>query len=179
LRWRQIFRELSRGTDMKAELVDYMVGHESKSGTGARYGKRQVVVLAQQMALFPRFKVPAINRPPAPHKRVRRTRKQIAADEAVREARHVAKLSARRPTISATRDRQAPLGRRAWLRRRHRPHDFDVDARRPPARQGGLESTAWLFPNAAGLRIMRWPEEPIPTNRGSLSATFFRHLPEI
>jgi hypothetical protein len=55
---------------MKAELVDYMVGHESKSGTGARYGKRQVVVLAQQMALFPRFKVPAINRPPAPHKRV-------------------------------------------------------------------------------------------------------------
>jgi len=70
LRWRQIFRELSRGTDMKAELVDHMVGHESKSGTGARYGKRQVVVLAQQMALFPRFKVPAINRPPAPHKRV-------------------------------------------------------------------------------------------------------------
>jgi hypothetical protein len=30
---------------MKPELCDYMCGHESKSGTGARYGKRKVPVL--------------------------------------------------------------------------------------------------------------------------------------
>ena len=83
---------------MKPELVDYMVGHESKSGTGARYGKRKVVVLAQQMKLFPRFKVPALNKPPAPHKRVRRTKEQIAADEAAREARREAKLPTRHTT---------------------------------------------------------------------------------
>src|SRR3981081_498347 len=35
-----------RGTRMKPELCDYMCGHESKSGTGARYGKRKVPVLA-------------------------------------------------------------------------------------------------------------------------------------
>lgn len=51
---------------MKPELCDYMCGHESKSGTGARYGKRKVPVLARQMALFPRFKVPALNKPRAP-----------------------------------------------------------------------------------------------------------------
>ena len=78
--WRHLWREIVRGTRMKPELCDYMCGHEGKSGTGARYGKRKVPVLAKEMALFPRFKVSALNRPPAPHKRTRRTRAQIAAD---------------------------------------------------------------------------------------------------
>jgi hypothetical protein len=51
--WRHLWREIVRGTRMKPELCDYMCGHESKSGTGARYGKRKVPVLARQMALFP------------------------------------------------------------------------------------------------------------------------------
>jgi hypothetical protein len=41
-----------------------MVGHESKNGASARHGKRKVPVLAEQMNLFPRFKVPALNKPP-------------------------------------------------------------------------------------------------------------------
>lgn len=82
--WRHLWREIARGTKMKPELCDYMCGHESKSGTGARYGKRQVSVLANEMSLFPRFKVPALNREPAPHRRSRRTRAQIAADESRR-----------------------------------------------------------------------------------------------
>jgi len=89
--WRHLWREIVRGTKMKPELCDYMCGHESKSGTGARYGKRKVPVLAKEMSLFPRFKVPALNRPPAPHKRTRRTPAQIAADvaaKAARQARH-------------------------------------------------------------------------------------------
>jgi hypothetical protein len=69
---------------MKPELCDYMCGHESKSGTGARYGKRKIPVLAKEMSLFPRFKVPALNRPPTPH---RRTRERIAADKSAKVAR--------------------------------------------------------------------------------------------
>ncbi len=91
--WRHLFRELSRGTKMKEELVNYMVGHESKSGTGSRYGKRKVPVLAAQMAMFPRFKVPALDAPPAPHKRIRRTRAQIAADNAAKETRKAARTT--------------------------------------------------------------------------------------
>ncbi|WP_456770405.1 DUF6538 domain-containing protein [Bradyrhizobium sp. USDA 4448] len=88
--WRHLWREIVRGTKMKPELCDYMCGHESKSGTGARYGKRKVPVLAKELALFPRFKVPALNRPPAPLKRTRRTPQQIAADKAERTARRAA-----------------------------------------------------------------------------------------
>jgi hypothetical protein len=69
-----------------------MVGHESKGGSGARYGKRNVPDLAANTKLLPRFKVPALNQPPAPHRRLRRTAAQIAADEAVK-----AEIRARRP----------------------------------------------------------------------------------
>jgi hypothetical protein len=92
--WRHLWREIVRGTKMKPELCDYMCGHESKSGTGARYGKRKVAVLAKEMALFPRFKVPALNRPSVPHKRTRRTREQIVADEAAKVARRTARANA-------------------------------------------------------------------------------------
>ncbi len=88
--WRHLWREIVRGTKMKPELCDYMCGHESKSGTGARYGKRKVPVLAKEMALFPRFKVPALDRPPSALKRTRRSPQQIAADKAERSARRAA-----------------------------------------------------------------------------------------
>jgi integrase len=78
--WRHLWRELVRGTKMKPELCDYMCGHEGKSGTSARYGKRKVPDLATQMAMFPRFKVPALDRPALPHKRIRRNTAQIAGD---------------------------------------------------------------------------------------------------
>jgi integrase len=88
--WRHLFRELSRGTEMKEEVVNYMVGHESKSGTSARYGKRKIPMLAAEMAKFPRFDVPALNEPPAPHKRVRRTNTEVAAAKAKKQARKAA-----------------------------------------------------------------------------------------
>lgn len=92
--WRHLWREIVRGTKMKPELCDYMCGHESKSGTGARYGKRKVAVLAKEMSLFPRFKVPGLNRPPTPRVRTRRTRAQIAADEAARIAQRETRATA-------------------------------------------------------------------------------------
>jgi hypothetical protein len=79
---------VKRPLTMKPELCDYMCGHESKSGTAARYGKRKLPVLAKEMALFPRFKVPALSKPLAPHKRSRRTRAQLdRAAKAVRQAK--------------------------------------------------------------------------------------------
>ena len=42
---------------------------------------------------LPRFKAPALNKPRAPHKRVRRTRAQIAADTATRAARRQARAN--------------------------------------------------------------------------------------
>lgn len=78
--WRHLWRELVRGTKMKPELCDYMCGHEGKGSPSGTYGKRQVPDLARQMALFPKFKVPALNQPPLPHKRIRRNPAQIAAD---------------------------------------------------------------------------------------------------
>ena len=92
--WRHLWREIVRGTRMKPELCDYMCGHESKSGTGARYGKRKVPVLVKEMALFPQFKVPALNRPPALRKRNRRTRAQILAEEAAKAPRRLARAKA-------------------------------------------------------------------------------------
>lgn len=92
--WRHLWREIVRGTRMKPELCDYMCGHESKSGTGARYGKRKVPVLATEMALFPRFKVPALTRRPKPHKRIRRTRAEIAAHGVAKAARRAARTKA-------------------------------------------------------------------------------------
>jgi integrase len=92
--WRHLWREIVRGTKMKPELCDYMCGHEGKSGTSSRYGKRQVPALAKQMVLFPRFKVPALNRAPVPYKRVRRNPAQIAADKAAKFGRRAVRRRA-------------------------------------------------------------------------------------
>lgn len=91
--WRHLFRELARGTEMKEEAVNYIVGHESKSGTGARYGKRKIAMLAAEMKKFPCFDVPALNEPAAPHKRVRRTNAEVAAAKADKAARKDARAS--------------------------------------------------------------------------------------
>lgn len=88
--WRHLFRELARGTEMKEEIVNYIVGHESKSGTGARYGKRKIAMLAVEMAKFPRFDVRALREAPAPHKRVRRTGAETAIARAKRASRTAA-----------------------------------------------------------------------------------------
>jgi integrase len=85
--WRHLWREIVRGTRMKPELCDYMCGHESKSGTGAR----KVPVLAKEMSLFPRFNVPALSRRAVPHKRTRRTLAELTADEAAKTAHRSAR----------------------------------------------------------------------------------------
>ena len=94
--WRHLWREIVRGTNMKPELCDYMCGHEGKSGTGARYGKRKVPVLAKEMALFPRFKVPARRKRPAPHRRGRRAAEQIPAEQGAKSSRAAPSAIARK-----------------------------------------------------------------------------------
>jgi hypothetical protein len=49
--------------------------------------KRKVPVLAKEMSLFARFKVPALGRSPAPHKRMRPAAAEIIADDAAKLVR--------------------------------------------------------------------------------------------
>jgi hypothetical protein len=65
-----------------------------KSGTGSQYGKWQVPALAKQMAMFPRFKVPALNRPALPQKRIRRNAAQISTDAAAKVERRARRTKA-------------------------------------------------------------------------------------
>jgi hypothetical protein len=48
------------------------------------------------MAVFPKFKVPALKVAPTPHERTRRTRAQIAADDAAKAAMLIGLGSRRR-----------------------------------------------------------------------------------
>ncbi|MET4449492.1 hypothetical protein ABIB75_007806 [Bradyrhizobium sp. GM2.2] len=95
--WRHLFRELSRGTEMKEEIVNYIVGHESRSGTSARYGKRKLSMLDAEMKKFPRFDVPALREEPAPHKRLRRTNAEVPLAKTVKVARDSRKAARATP----------------------------------------------------------------------------------
>jgi hypothetical protein len=79
--------------------------HEDEAGTlrlhvrGQERHRRpirqaQVPLFAKEISLFPRFKIPALNRPPAPHKRNQRTRAQILAEEPAKATRRVARAKA-------------------------------------------------------------------------------------
>ena len=46
--------------------------------------------MANEIEKYPRYQIKALARPQAPHKRSRRTRAQIAADEAAKAARKAA-----------------------------------------------------------------------------------------
>jgi hypothetical protein len=69
---------------MHAEVEGFITGH-STGKTSQDDGPRWTKTLAQEIAKYPRFKIAALTRPPVPHKRIRRTRTQIAADQEARE----------------------------------------------------------------------------------------------
>lgn len=52
------------------------------------YGDAWVKTLKKTIELYPRYDIPALHRPLAPHRRTRRTRAMIAADRAGRRGRH-------------------------------------------------------------------------------------------
>jgi hypothetical protein len=83
--WRHLFKSMARHVGMDREVEGFITGH-STGKTSADYGPRWTKTLAQEIAKYPRFRIAALTQPPTPHKRIRRTRAQIEADNATKEA---------------------------------------------------------------------------------------------
>ena len=70
------------------EVEGHITGHRPKSSNaGFDCGDRRAETMSIEIETYPAFRISALKAPPAPHKRVRRTRTQIEADEVVKEAR--------------------------------------------------------------------------------------------
>jgi hypothetical protein len=86
--WRHRFKSVARHVEMDREVEGFITGHRPKrQGASPDYGDRWVETMANEIEKYPRYRIEALMRPQLPHKRVRRTAQQIAADEATKAAR--------------------------------------------------------------------------------------------
>jgi hypothetical protein len=86
--WRHRFKSVARHVKMDREVEGFITGHRPKrQGASPDYGDRWVETMANEIEKYPRYRIEALSRPQAPHKRVRRTRAQIAAYETAKAAR--------------------------------------------------------------------------------------------
>ena len=91
--WRHRFKSVSREVGMHPEVEAFITGHggsddpERIQKVSLGYGDPWVKTLKKTIEMYPRYKIAALERPPTPHRRVRRTAEQIAADRAARRAR--------------------------------------------------------------------------------------------
>lgn len=88
--WRHLFKSVSREVEMNTDVESFITGH-STGKTSAKYGSRWTKTLLREISKYPRFEIAGLKEPQAPHRRVRRSREKIAADNAVK-----AKLRAER-----------------------------------------------------------------------------------
>jgi hypothetical protein len=84
--WRHRFKSVARHVDMHPEVEKFITGHGGSDDSDViakvslEYGDAWVATLKKAIEKYPRYEIAALNAPPAPHRRVRRTRKQIEAD---------------------------------------------------------------------------------------------------
>jgi integrase len=84
--WRHRFKSVARHVDMHPEVEKFITGHGGSDDrdviakVSMDYGDAWVKTLKKTIELYPRYDIAALNAPPAPHRRVRRTRKQIEAN---------------------------------------------------------------------------------------------------
>ncbi|PSO21510.1 hypothetical protein C7G42_07685 [Bradyrhizobium sp. MOS003] len=65
---------------MDREVEGFITGHRPKNANaGHDYGDRWVATMAAEIEKYPRYKIAALKKAPAPHKRQRRTPAQLAA----------------------------------------------------------------------------------------------------
>jgi hypothetical protein len=76
---------------MDREVQGFITGHRPKGSASPDYGDRWVETMANEIEKYPTYRIAKLKRPPTPHKRVRRTSTQIAADEAAKAARKAAR----------------------------------------------------------------------------------------
>jgi hypothetical protein len=71
---------------MHPEVEKFITGHGGSDDpdviakVSLEYGDAWVATLKKAIEKYPRYEIAALNAPPAPHRRVRRTRKQIEAN---------------------------------------------------------------------------------------------------
>lgn len=76
---------------MQSAPRNFITGHRPKGGASHDYGDRWVATMAAEIEKYPRYKIPALNIPTGPHKRVRRTAAQLAAAAEAKEGRKAAR----------------------------------------------------------------------------------------
>lgn len=92
--WRHRFKSVARHVHMHPEVEKFITGHGGSDDPGEvakvsmKYGDPWVTTLKNTIEMYPRYDLAALDDAPKPHRRVRRTRDQIAADEAARTARY-------------------------------------------------------------------------------------------
>ena len=78
--WRHTFKSVARHVGMDREVEGFITGHRPKNANaGHDYGDRWVATMAAEIEKYPRYKIAALKKAPAPHKRQRRTPAQLAA----------------------------------------------------------------------------------------------------
>lgn len=84
--WRHRFKSVSREVGMHPEVEAFITGHGGSDDpdeikkVSLNYGDAWVKTLKKTIEMYPRYEIAALNEPPAPQRRVRRTPEQIAAD---------------------------------------------------------------------------------------------------
>jgi hypothetical protein len=92
--WRHRFKSVARNVKMDREVEGFITGHRpKKQGASPDYGDRWVETMANEIEKYPRYQIKALMRPQLPHKRIRRTAEQIAADEAAKAARKASRAT--------------------------------------------------------------------------------------
>lgn len=86
--WRHLFKSVARHVKMDREVEGFITGHRPKdANAGHDYGDRWTATMSAEIEKYPRFDVPELRQPPKPHRVRRRTRAQIAAEEAIKATR--------------------------------------------------------------------------------------------
>ena len=92
--WRHLFKSVARHVRMDREVEGFITGHRPKNSTaGNDYGDRWIKTMSAEIEKYPRFKIVALTKPPAPHKRHRRTDAEVAAAKAAKEKRKAARAT--------------------------------------------------------------------------------------
>jgi integrase len=91
--WRHLFKSVARHVRMDREVEAFITGHRPKdANAGIDYGDAWVKTMSNEIERYPRFAIEALAKPPAPHKRCRRTNADVAAAKAAKETRKAARM---------------------------------------------------------------------------------------
>lgn len=90
--WRHVFKSMARHVEMDREVEGFITGHRPKdANSGNDYGFHWMLMMSKEIEKYPRYELPAFDRPPVPHKRRRRTNFDVAIAKAAKEKRKAAR----------------------------------------------------------------------------------------